>query len=165
MCPWSKSARDYTSPPGNVPLEQVCQELHFAARQCVTSDNSGTTLGGLAQLARALAWHARGHRFDSDILHHVPRSGGIRSLTCWNRRETSRFLTHTQIQYLILHQQNQGMRPFSRKGMRTDESKKGRTADACGSGRRRRARQAAKSSGEAQAAFDPEVPEWGNPAV
>ena len=26
--------------------------------------------GGLAQLARALAWHARGHRFDSDILHH-----------------------------------------------------------------------------------------------
>ena len=25
--------------------------------------------GGLAQLARALAWHARGHRFDSDILH------------------------------------------------------------------------------------------------
>ncbi len=26
-------------------------------------------LGGLAQLARALAWHARGHRFDSVILH------------------------------------------------------------------------------------------------
>ena len=25
--------------------------------------------GELAQLARALAWHARGHRFDSDILH------------------------------------------------------------------------------------------------
>ena len=25
--------------------------------------------GGLAQLARALAWQARGHRFDSDILH------------------------------------------------------------------------------------------------
>jgi hypothetical protein len=28
-----------------------------------------TPNGGLAQLARALAWHARGHRFDSDILH------------------------------------------------------------------------------------------------
>ena len=28
--------------------------------------------GGLAQLARALAWHARGHRFDSDILHLRP---------------------------------------------------------------------------------------------
>ena len=26
-------------------------------------------MGGLAQLARALALHARGHRFDSDILH------------------------------------------------------------------------------------------------
>ena len=26
-------------------------------------------IGGLAQLARALAWHARGHRFDPDILH------------------------------------------------------------------------------------------------
>ncbi len=25
--------------------------------------------GGLAQLARALAWHARGHRFESVILH------------------------------------------------------------------------------------------------
>ena len=28
-----------------------------------------SVFGGLAQLARALAWHARGHRFDSDILH------------------------------------------------------------------------------------------------
>jgi hypothetical protein len=26
--------------------------------------------GGLAQLARALALHVRGHRFDSDILHN-----------------------------------------------------------------------------------------------
>ena len=26
-------------------------------------------LGGIAQLARALAWHARGRRFDSDYLH------------------------------------------------------------------------------------------------
>ena len=25
--------------------------------------------GGIAHLARALAWHARGHRFDSDYLH------------------------------------------------------------------------------------------------
>ena len=62
-------------PQGNVPLEQVCQGRHFAARQCVTSDKFETTLGGLAQLARALAWHARGHRFDSDILHLVPFTG------------------------------------------------------------------------------------------
>jgi hypothetical protein len=27
--------------------------------------------GGLAQLARALAWHARGRRFDPDILHSI----------------------------------------------------------------------------------------------
>ena len=27
--------------------------------------------GGLAQLARALAWHARGHRFESGILHKM----------------------------------------------------------------------------------------------
>jgi hypothetical protein len=26
-------------------------------------------IGGIAQLARALAWHARGHRFESDYLH------------------------------------------------------------------------------------------------
>ena len=26
-------------------------------------------LGGLAQLARAFAWHAKGHRFDSGNLH------------------------------------------------------------------------------------------------
>src|ERR1700738_3431236 len=29
--------------------------------------------GELAQLARALAWHARGHRFDSGILHTLPQ--------------------------------------------------------------------------------------------
>ena len=28
-----------------------------------------TQKGGLAQLARALAWHARGHEFESRILH------------------------------------------------------------------------------------------------
>jgi hypothetical protein len=33
-------------------------------------ENSEFHNGGLAQLARALALHARGHRFDSDILHN-----------------------------------------------------------------------------------------------
>ncbi len=32
--------------------------------------------GGLAQLARALAWHARGHEFESRILHFDPRQLG-----------------------------------------------------------------------------------------
>ncbi len=31
-------------------------------------------IGGLAQLARALAWHARGHRFDSVVLHEKKAS-------------------------------------------------------------------------------------------
>ena len=37
-------------------------------------------LGGLAQLARALHWQCRGHRFDSDILHKFKpsvTSGGL----------------------------------------------------------------------------------------
>ena len=37
--------------------------------------------GGLAQLARALAWHARGHRFDPDILHTEVETYLKRSLT------------------------------------------------------------------------------------
>lgn len=34
-----------------------------------TCNMVGMMEGGLAQLARALALHARGHRFESDILH------------------------------------------------------------------------------------------------
>ena len=34
-------------------------------------------LGELAQLARAPALHAGGHRFDSGILHQVPEKSGI----------------------------------------------------------------------------------------
>lgn len=33
-------------------------------------------LGGLAQLARALAWHARGRRFDPDTLHSFKAAFG-----------------------------------------------------------------------------------------
>ena len=40
--------------------------------------------GGLAQLARALALHARGHRFESDILH------GTKSETIRNHSLTPR---------------------------------------------------------------------------
>ncbi len=39
-----------------------------------TYDIFATRYGGLAQLARALAWHARGHRFDSDILHLIKKA-------------------------------------------------------------------------------------------
>ncbi len=36
--------------------------------------NATKNFGGLAQLARALALQARGHRFESDILHQSIRS-------------------------------------------------------------------------------------------
>ena len=39
--------------------------------------NFALTKGGLAQLARALAWHARGHRFEPDILHIPERLRGL----------------------------------------------------------------------------------------
>ena len=35
--------------------------------------NSKKEFGGLAQLARAPALHAGGHRFDSDILHYLKK--------------------------------------------------------------------------------------------
>ena len=38
---------------------------HYQPFHCQLSTNPG----GLAQLARASALHAEGHRFDSDILH------------------------------------------------------------------------------------------------
>ena len=42
--------------------------------------------GGLAQLARALAWHARGHEFESRILHHKNRT-----IFRWSRFSTTCF--------------------------------------------------------------------------
>ena len=40
-----------------------------AVQLCAGLQNLKLIAGGLAQLARALAWHARGHQFDPDILH------------------------------------------------------------------------------------------------
>ena len=46
--------------------------------------------GELAQLARALAWHARGHRFDSGILHHInPLLSGF-FLSDWDLQDALR---------------------------------------------------------------------------
>ena len=42
---------------------------HRTNQRIFTLASAEARHGGLAQLARALAWHARGHRFDSDILH------------------------------------------------------------------------------------------------
>ena len=42
--------------------------------------------GALAQLARALAWHARGHRFDSVMLHKTKNLtvGEVFCFYCFN---------------------------------------------------------------------------------
>ena len=49
---------------------QVCLGLHIAVGNVLQVVLLKLICyGGLAQLARALAWHARGHRFDPDILH------------------------------------------------------------------------------------------------
>lgn len=42
-------------------------ELPNRFRKVLNSNNENN--GGLAQLARALRWQCRGHRFESDILH------------------------------------------------------------------------------------------------
>ena len=47
--------------------------LRFKVERLPTDNcqlKTGNSFGGLAQLARASALHAEGHRFDSDILHH-----------------------------------------------------------------------------------------------
>ena len=41
-------------------------------RHRARTSKNGKKNGELAQLARALAWHARGHEFDSRILHSKP---------------------------------------------------------------------------------------------
>ena len=50
--------------------------------------------GGLAQLARALAWHARGHRFDPDILHIVKEK---RKTKRENHMDSSLFVLHSSL--------------------------------------------------------------------
>ena len=91
----------------------------------------GRRFGGLAQLARAPALHAGGQRFESVILHPLPHKWQNGSLTCWNRREERRNLDSTENERI-----NQGMRLEGLDALQAGESKKGRTADACGSGRR-----------------------------
>ena len=48
----------------------------------------------IAQLARALAWHARGHRFDPDILH---LSGITHFIVCIISAEIFDILTHKTV--------------------------------------------------------------------
>lgn len=50
-------------------ITHFSKKVDFMLQMFTTYNIFATQYGGLAQLARALAWHARGHRFDSDILH------------------------------------------------------------------------------------------------
>ena len=55
-------------------LRTIVAILRIDSHLCTPiPSQSGAIYGGLAQLARALAWHARGHRFESDILHFSPK--------------------------------------------------------------------------------------------
>ena len=47
----------------------VDKKINFAHKKNRLGLRLVSKNGELAQLARALAWHARGRRFDSDILH------------------------------------------------------------------------------------------------
>ena len=97
---------------------------------CTAYDSNG----GLAQLARALAWHARGHRFDSDILH-LCGERRTRSLTCWTSKTVDYRRTRD-----ISKRTTVGMRPrapslVGRVVVRgSEESIQGRMADALAHG-------------------------------
>ena len=109
--------------------------------------------------------------------HRRPRGG---SLTGWEREEQRRERDRrparapergeTSNDNYETHERPGGAsRPGEerRRGPRARARRRasdiGRTGDAYGSQRRRRARQAAKGRGEARAAMDPRAPEWGNP--
>ena len=75
---------------------QVCLGLHIGDKSNVLkAEKPGKDAqGGLAQLARALAWHARGHRFDPDILH---LSGITHFIVCIISAEIFDILTHKTV--------------------------------------------------------------------
>ena len=56
---------------GNIYLVSNTRAAIFAVRNYYHWVRISGIAGGLAQLARALAWHVRGHRFDPDILHQL----------------------------------------------------------------------------------------------
>jgi hypothetical protein len=60
-------------------LVEIREKSIFANSKIINLFISELIEGGLAQLARALAWHVRGHRFDPDILHFFQRSAVMRA--------------------------------------------------------------------------------------
>ena len=78
---------------------QVCQGLHFAARQCAPGASlPGTTLRRKAMCnLREHLLCKQGVNGSNPLFSTLSPLRGVRSLTCWNRREKlSRFLTHSR---------------------------------------------------------------------
>ncbi len=76
QCRASCPAFIHTWPLKNKTIEKQTEKIcHFEEQSVIFA--AALKAGGLAQLARALAWHARGHRFESGILH-VDYQGFVR---------------------------------------------------------------------------------------
>ena len=118
--------------------------------------------GGLAQLARASALQAGGQGFESLALHTArdTRKGnaGKGSLTGWKERHKKQSTNSRERGYSKCPEAWEG----GGTGAVRDKYRKAH-GGCLGSRRRRRARQAAISRGEARTAVDPRMPEWGNP--
>ena len=57
--------------------------LYLRSRSKRKTSLRESSSGGIAQLARALAWHARGPRFDSEYLHQKNRRTQVRRFAYW----------------------------------------------------------------------------------
>jgi putative endonuclease len=79
--------------------------------------------GELAQLARALAWHARGHRFDSGILHALKpfRMHSewlffyVSRIIIYSKKLDRFYIGHTEDLQKRLLQHNNGISTFTSK--------------------------------------------------
>ena len=90
----------------------------------------GCAFGGLAQLARALAWHARGHRFEPDILHFWTRFSVVLEIFDMLDKQDCRFTN----EFFNNTAESMSFPPgFSAVAWR-EESRKGRMADALAHG-------------------------------
>ena len=69
QCAQATSLRDYISHDCGMWAGSVDVAFNIVDNNIKLYQSLKPFIGGLAQLARALAWHARGHRFDPDILH------------------------------------------------------------------------------------------------
>lgn len=93
-----------------------------------------------------------------DALHWVGRPACCARVAATDYEESNRVARrHTTSERRRFRDGTVGAEPLAAA------SERGRTGDACGSRRRGRTWQATIFRGEARAAFDPRVSEWGNP--